>query len=278
MKRRWHPALWWFWAALVVAFIFLTKNRGNSQALALQFTAVVVSLFIAYLKVIPARRRIVRITIYIALSALIFRMAMSIIVGVPMPGRTLFTLPQLQLPRIFVGITIGGPVTSDRLFYSFREVLLFISLIIVIGVANALSSPHRMLRVLPARFYSFGLAITIANTFLPMTANSAKRVALAMRMRGQPNSTRRLAIPVLEEALERSVDLAASLESRGYGGKFRHSRYRPERWTRDESLAISGLVILLAVSFLGSINGLALTFFFGLFAITPLILHAEDAS
>ena len=266
------------WAALVVAIIFRTKSRGSGQALALQFTAVVVSLFIAYLKVIPARRRIVRITIFIAIFALLFRMAISIFVGVPMPGRTLFTLPQLQLPRIFVGITIGGPVTSDRLFYSFREVLLFISLIIVTGVANALSSPHRMLRVLPARFYSFGLAMTIANTFLPMTANSAKRVSLAMRMRGQPNSPRRLAIPVLEEALERSVDLAASLESRGYGGKFRHSRYRPERWTSDESLAISGLVLLLVISFIAPISGVVLTFFFGLFAITPLIINGESTS
>ena len=277
MKGRWHPALWWLWAALIVAFIFLTKNRGNSQALALQFVAIAVSLFIADRRVIPTRRRIIRITLYIALAALFFRMAMSIIVGVPMPGRTLFTLPQLQLPRIFVGITIGGPVTSDRLLYSFQEVLLFISLIIVLGVANALSSPHRMLRVLPKRFYGFGLAITIANTFLPMTANSTKRVALALRMRGQPYSSRRLAIPVLEESLERSVDLSASLESRGFGSNFQRVRYKPDRWSRDESLAISGLVLLLAIYSATSISTPTVIFFFGLFALTPIFLSAESA-
>jgi energy-coupling factor transport system permease protein len=134
-----------------------------------------------------------------------------------------------------------------------------------------------MLRVLPKRFYGFGLAITIANTFLPMTANSTKRVALAMRMRGQPYSSRRLAIPVLEESLERSVDLSASLESRGFGSNFQRVRYKPDRWSRDESLAISGLVLLLAIYSATSISTPTVIFFFGLFALTPIFLSAESA-
>lgn len=202
-------------------------------------------------------------------------MAMAIIVGVPMPGRNILTLPQIHLPSIFVGITIGGPVTTDRLLFAFREVLLFITLVIVFGVANALSSPHRFLRVLPVRFYGFGLAVTIANTFLPKTANSAKRVSIAMRLRGQPNSARRLAIPVLEEALERSIDLAAALESRGYGRRARHTRYRPESWTNHENLALSGLILLvLLLPWISTVTPLLLTLF-AFFALTPLFVSTE---
>ena len=257
--------------------IFLTNERDQSQSIPLQITAIAVALFIAVRKVAPGRRRVVRITLLISLIAFIFRMSIAVLVGVPMPGRTLFTLPQLQLPHFFVGITIGGPVTSDRLYYSFREVLLFISLIIVVGVANALTSPHRALRVLPHRFYGFGLAITIANTFLPMTANSSKRVALAMRMRGQKYSGRRLMIPVLEEALERSVELAASLESRGYGGRFTHTRYKPERWTRDENVAVSGLLLLICIASLISVTTPVLIFFFSFFALVPIFLTEANA-
>ena len=265
------------WAALVIVLIFLIKNREQGQSIPFQLTAIAVALFVAYRKVAPARRRIVRITLFISLFALIFRMSIAVLVGVPMPGRTLFTLPQLHLPHFIVGITIGGPVTSDRLYYSFREVLLFISLIIVVGVANALTSPHRALRVLPHRFYGFGLAITIANTFLPMTANSSKRVALAMRMRGQKYSARRLMIPVLEEALERSVELAASLESRGYGGNFAHTRYKPERWTRDENVAVAGLVLLICIASLISVTTPVLILFFLFFALAPIFLTEANA-
>lgn len=275
MRRRWHPALWWAWAFLIVVIVFLTKTRPGNQPVAIQITSIIIALLIASRIRERSRIRIVRISLLIALSALIFRLAMAFLVGVPMPGRTLFTLPQIHLPSIFVGITIGGPVTTDRLIYAFREILIFIALVIVIGVANALSSPHRFLRVLPRRFYGFGLAITIANTFLPKMADSTKRVSMAMRMRGQPNSARRIAIPVLAEALERSVDLAAALESRGYGRNIRHTRYRPESWTRQENLALSGLLLLTLLLPLIKTVTPPLIALFAFFSFTPLLITSD---
>jgi energy-coupling factor transporter transmembrane protein EcfT len=44
---------------------------------------------------------------------------------------------------------------------------------------------------------------------------------------------------VLEESLERSIDLAASLESRGYGYFPNPSRYRPHSWRLRETVALS---------------------------------------
>jgi energy-coupling factor transport system permease protein len=71
-------------------------------------------------------------------------------------------------------------------------------------------------------------------------------------LRGQPSigikSWRSVALPVLEDSLERSIDLAASLESRGYGYFDKPTKYRPEKWGQREVFALSGpLYAILAI-------------------------------
>jgi energy-coupling factor transporter transmembrane protein EcfT len=41
---------------------------------------------------------------------------------------------------------------------------------------------------------------------------------------------RSIAIPLLEESLSRSLQLAAAMDARGYGMSRRRSRYRPQPW------------------------------------------------
>jgi energy-coupling factor transport system permease protein len=61
----------------------------------------------------------------------------------------------------------------------------------------------------------------IALTFAPQLVTDAGRVRAAHRLRGQTSrglgSLKRLAMPVLEGALDRSIELAAAMDSRGYG-------------------------------------------------------------
>jgi energy-coupling factor transporter transmembrane protein EcfT len=124
------------------------------------------------------------------------------------------------------------------------EALLLVALILVFAGANALSNPHNLLRVLPKKFYGIGLASVIASSVAPQAARSITRVRNAKRLRGQPStgikSWRSVALPVLEDSLECSIDLAASLESRGYGYFDKPTKYRPEKWGRREMLALSG--------------------------------------
>jgi energy-coupling factor transport system permease protein len=90
-----------------------------------------------------------------------------------------------------------------------------------IGAANALASPRRLLRYVPATLYEVGTALVVALTYAPQLVEDARRVRVARRLRGHagrgPRELARLAVPVLDGALERSLDLAASMESRGYG-------------------------------------------------------------
>ena len=69
--------------------------------------------------------------------------------------------------------------------------------------------------------YELGVVVTVALSFAPQTVVAAAGVRDARRLRGRPHrglrGLRGLAVPVLEGALERSLDLAASMDSRGYG-------------------------------------------------------------
>lgn len=186
----------------------------------------------------------------LALLVFAFRVLIGVLIGVPMPGKVLFTLPQIQLPDFLVGIRLGGPVTNQRLFSVFEEASLLVALIFLFAAANALSNPHSLLRVLPRRFYGIGLSGVIATSIAPQTVKSIIRVRNAKRLRGQTTtklrSWRGIAMPVLEDSLERSIDLAASLESRGYGYFPKPSRYRPEKWNSRNTLGISGILYCLA--------------------------------
>src|SRR5690606_23935408 len=58
-------------------------------------------------------------------------------------------------------------------------------------------------------------------TVLPQLADSAKRVRAAQELRGGPpgriRGLRRFLVPVLEDAFERALALAAGMDTRGYG-------------------------------------------------------------
>jgi energy-coupling factor transporter transmembrane protein EcfT len=205
----------------------------------------------------------------LSVIAFSIRMLIAVLIGVPMPGKTLFELPQITLPELFVGIRVGGPVTTQRLLSGFDEAILLVALILIFATANSLSNPHSLLRILPRRFYGIGLAGVISSSVAPQAASGIERIRKARRLRGQKShglrSWRGVALPVLEDSLERSIDLAASLESRGYGYFPRPTRYRPEVWKFKDTMAISGPVysflLIIASPSSGSLIPLLVTFF-----------------
>jgi energy-coupling factor transport system permease protein len=90
-----------------------------------------------------------------------------------------------------------------------------------IGAANALANPRRALRILPGALSELGTAAAVAISLAPQLIESVQRVARARRLRGGRRRGWRvlhtIAIPVLADALDRSLMLAAAMDSRGYG-------------------------------------------------------------
>lgn len=232
-----HPIFFWLWATLLVTSLF----RLDESLLSL---TVIVGILIL-IRSTPrefVKNQAFNLALRLAVIAVVIRMIFAVIVGVPMPGQVLFAIPEIQLPDFLVGIRIGGEVTSQRLSGALDEALLFAALILLFGAANSLTTPTKILKIIPRKLYGVGLAIALATKLTPQFAESVIRMRQAQFLRGQSasgsKSWRRIGTPVLEETMSRSLDLAAALEARGYGINDRPSRYKPEKWSALESVAL----------------------------------------
>jgi energy-coupling factor transport system permease protein len=130
-------------------------------------------------------------------------------------------LPEVPLPDWVLGIHLLGPITQDGLLAGLYDGLRLGTIVVCVGAANALANPKRLLRSVPAALHEIGTALVVAVTMLPQLVDSARRVRAAQALRaGDSRRTgrlRRYLVPVLEDALERSLKLAAGMDTRGYG-------------------------------------------------------------
>jgi len=216
LPRLLHPAAWWAWA---IGLAMAASRTTNPLLLGL---VVAVAGF-----VVASRRELGSASPFgaflrLGLFVIAMRVVFAALLGGGVPGTTvLFTLPEVPLPAGTGGVRLGGPVTLEGVLAAAYDGARLAAVLACIGAANALASPRRLLRYVPATLYEVGTALVVALTYAPQLVEDAKRVRSARRLRGHdgrgPRELARLAVPVLDSALERSLDLAASMESRGYG-------------------------------------------------------------
>ena len=216
LPRLLHPAAWWLWA---LALAFATMRTDNP--LLLLAIAAVAGLVVSARRSPAPWANAYALLLKLAALTVVVTMTLQVLIGVRAPGHVLFRLPSVSLPSQLAGLTLGGPVTGEALLNAFTDGLRLAVLIACFGAANALAHPARLVRILPAALYEVGVAVVVAMTFVPQLAESLGRVRRAQRMRGRRvsgvRSLRGLLVPVLEESLERAIQLAASMDSRGYG-------------------------------------------------------------
>ena len=186
------------------------------------------------------------------LFVIAFRVFVGIVIGVPVPGHTLFYLPEIPLPKWMAGITLGGAVTWERVSSTIVESLNIATIIALFGAATSLTNPRALLRSIPPIFYEVGVVLVIATNLTPQLVANSKRIQVAQRTRGISKSRfmswRQIAMPLLEDSLARALDLAAAMDSRGYGLKRKRSRYRPHRFHALDLIVISTASIMLVIS------------------------------
>ncbi|MEU9336988.1 energy-coupling factor transporter transmembrane component T [Streptomyces sp. NPDC048290] len=218
LPRILHPLAWWIWAlALATA-----ASRTNNPLLLFLVLAV-----LGY--VVSARRteapwaRGFKYYLYLALTVVAIRIVFRAIfaTGIQPTDHFLFALPHIPTPDWYAGIQLGGPVSLEALLSAATEGLRLACMLCCIGAANTLANPKRALRVLPGALYELGVAVTVSISVAPQLVLSVQRVARARKLRaGRTQGLRALrgiVVPVLEDALERSLRLAAAMDSRGYG-------------------------------------------------------------
>ncbi|MFJ3805178.1 energy-coupling factor transporter transmembrane component T [Streptomyces sp. NPDC090073] len=216
-RAQLHPGAWWLWA---LALGTAATRTTNPLLLALLVAA---SAYVVATHRSPAPwARSYAAFVRLGLAVLLVRLLFAVALGTPVPGtHTLFTLPEIPLPHWAQGIRLGGRVTAEALVFAGYDGLKLATLLICVGAANALASPSRLLKSLPGALYETGVAVVVALTFAPHLIADVRRLRAARRLRGRPDRGVRgllqVGLPVLEGALERSVALAAAMESRGYG-------------------------------------------------------------
>jgi energy-coupling factor transport system permease protein len=216
LPRALHPGAWWLWALGLVT----VASRTTNPVLLVLVLAVAGYVVASRRTDAPWARSFV-VFLRLGLMVLAIRFLAQVLLGVGTGDTVLFTLPEVPLPGWAAGVSLGGAVTLESTVAAFAEGLRLATILACIGAANALANPKRLLASLPAALYEVGVAVVVALSFAPSLVVSVQRIRAARRLRGRPDRGLRsilsVALPVLEEALERSVALAAAMDSRGYG-------------------------------------------------------------
>ena len=241
-ERLQHPAAWWLWGLGLATAASRTTNP------ALLLLVIGVCVLVVAERRDPSAPNPLRAFLLIGAAIIVLRLLITVVLGNGVYGDTvLFTLPRVPLPDWAAGVRLGGPVALEPILYAVYDSLRLTAILACVGAANALASPRRLLRHLPATLYDVGTAIVVGLTFAPRLLTDARAVRDARRLRGHEGrgirEVARLAVPVLETAFERSLGLAASMESRGYG---RAVRSTPTSRRLATGLALAGLAGVLA--------------------------------
>ena len=162
-----------------------------------------------------------RLYAVLALVTVLARVVLRLLFGGQEVGTVLLDLPEVPLPEWAAGVRLLGPVTSEALLAGLYDGLRLGTIILVVGAANSLANPKRVLASVPPALYEIGTVLVVAVTVVPQLADSVRRVRAAQALRGGASGRvarlRRFLVPVLEDALERSLALAAGMDARGYG-------------------------------------------------------------
>lgn len=252
LPRPLHPLAWWCWALGLAA----AATRTTNPLLLLLVIAVAA-------QVVAARRtdapwaRSFRSYLVFGAVVVVVRVGFYLAVGARTGSTVLFRLPSIELPEWAAGISLGGPISAEGLLAAATDGLRLATLLVCVGAANSLANPKRLLRCVPAALHEVGTTVVVTLSAAPQLAESVQRVRRARTLRGGVNrghgAVRAIAVPVLADALERSLALAAAMDSRGYGRRGDLSR---QTRTATGALVIGGLLAICAGTY-GILDGTA---------------------
>ncbi len=240
-----HPGAWWLWAAMLA-----TAASRTTNPLLLVLLLTVAGYVVAARRTAAPWARAYGFYLKMGIAVVVIRVVFAALLGAPVPGHVLVVLPEVGLPDWAAGVRLGGAVTLEGVMGAVYAGLQLATMLTCVGAANALANPKRLLKAVPGALYEVGVAVVVALSFSPQLLEGAARVRAARRLRGRPHTglrgLRGVAMPVLEGALERSIELAAAMDARGFG---RGAGATTGRRSASGALTLAGLLGLCAGSY-----------------------------
>ena len=166
----------------------------------------------------------------------------------------LFELPG-SLPAV------GGPYTLEALAYGVTGGVTIAAAILAVAPFSLLLATDEVVDALPRALSRTGTAIAASLNLVPSIGTSFTEVVEAQRLRGWrprgPRSWAEIVVPIVLTGVEGSIQLAESMEARGYGSgprtSFRAPAMRRGDWIlAGASLFAAALMVAARVSGLGS--------------------------
>jgi energy-coupling factor transport system permease protein len=169
-------------------------------------------------------------------------------------GRTtLFALPD-NIPAL------GGPYTLEALAFGAANGITVAAAIIAAAAFSLLLNPHDVMEALPKALSRTGTAIAASMNLVPSVSSSFTQVSEAQRMRGWqpkgPRSWAEVVVPVVLTSVEGSIQLAESMEARGFGSGPRTSM-DTGKLAQNDWLLIAMSAIAVAIFVLAHLAGWA---------------------
>ncbi len=158
-----------------------------------------------------------------------------------------FGFLDLTLEALVAGLLIGARV---------------VVVVLAFALLAATVDPDAVLRGLRRVSFRSALTAVLATRMVPVLTRDAQRMDLALRSRPDADRARtaeRVAVvrAVTSGALDRAVDVAATLELRGYTTRRRAVRAAPVPWSRHDASVLAAALALSALALWTAIAGVA---------------------
>ncbi len=206
-----HAGAWALWLLAVIAALAGTRNPIY-LGLLLAWIAVVWWTAKSVAGIMNSERAVplspLRFGVFVVSVSAVFNASM-----IQSGDHVLFSLPD-GLPLI------GGPFTLEAMVYGALNGLVLTGLYAAFLLVNRVLPVRDMVRLVPRAYHSVAIVVSIAVTFVPTTLRQFQQIREAQAVRGHRVHGLRgwlpLLIPLLTGGMERALQLAEAMMSRGY--------------------------------------------------------------
>lgn len=209
-EETFHPLAWTAWLAAAALPALSTRNP-------LYLSLILAAVGITYVALGRRNPTARSWSAFVRLGAFLWLLTIPF---------TMFTshhgaIVMFRLPRSWP--IIGGAITLEAFLYGLTGGLALVALLLIFATFNVAVDQARLLRMTPGFVYQAGVVAGIAIAFVPQMVATWQSIREAQQVRGHKlRGVRDLLpfiLPLLVTALERAMQLAESMEARGFGGQ-----------------------------------------------------------
>lgn len=224
--NRTHPGAWWI-AGIALS---LTASLSSNLFMLVGICALTM-LVVRVCRDESPWSRSIRFYLFLGALVVLLRVAFRIVFNLADAKEDVV----ISLPSLSIDLGLGnslhllGSVSALSLQSALTDGFRLAAIILAIGMANSLANPRKLLRATPGALYEVATAISIAINLAPQLIQSLNRVRRSRGLRGHSKGIKAIpgiVIPVLEDTIDQSMQLAASMSARGFGRKGNLSRRR----------------------------------------------------